>query len=155
MGTAAIPVVLLFLLLFFSWRTVYSANRDLVRAKAWGELARRSLPFAVLVLMALSLFVVRGYRESYVILVWMLIFGILILNFGPADGPTQILDILAFLSAFVMGAYCLVLVAVNNKNLPKKIRPHFLISAVLIFGGLGYLTAIFYSVIKFGVSDIG
>ncbi len=79
MGTAAIPVVLLFLLLFFSWRTVYSANRDLVRAKAWGELARRSLPFAVLVLMALSLFVVRGYRESYVILAWMLIFGVLII----------------------------------------------------------------------------
>ncbi|MBA3686971.1 MAG: Nramp family divalent metal transporter, partial [Planctomycetes bacterium] len=94
--------------------------------------------------------------QLYSMYLWgVLIFGILILNFGPADGPTQILDILAFLSAFVMGAYCLVLAAVNNKNLPKKIRPHFLITAVLIFGGLGYLTAIFYSVIRFGVSDIG
>src|SRR4029450_620227 len=86
---------------------------------------------------------------------FVILFGIVILNFGPADGPTQILDILAFLSAFVMGAYCLTLAACNNKNLPKKIRPHPLITAVLIFGGLGYLTAIMYSVIKFGVSDIG
>jgi hypothetical protein len=54
-----------------------------------------------------------------------------------------------------MGAYCLVLAAVNNKNLPKRIRPNPFITLVLILGGLGYLTAIFYSVIKFGVSDIG
>ena len=54
-----------------------------------------------------------------------------------------------------MGAYCLMLAAVNNMNLPKKIRPHWLITAVLVLGGLGYLTAIMYSVIKYGVSDIG
>jgi hypothetical protein len=94
--------------------------------------------------------------QIYSLYLWgVLIFGIIILNFGPADGPTQILDILAFLSAFVMGAYCLVLAAVNNKNLPKRIRPNPFITLVLILGGLGYLTAIFYSVIKFGVSDIG
>ena len=85
----------------------------------------------------------------------VIIFGIIILNFGPADGPTQILDILAFLSAFVMGAYCLVLAVVNNTVLPKKIRPHRLLTAVLVLGGIGYLTAIMYSVIKYGVSDIG
>jgi hypothetical protein len=85
----------------------------------------------------------------------VIIFGIIILNFGPADGPTQILDILAFLSAFVMGAYCLTLAAVNNKNLPKKIRPHWVITVILVLGGIGYLTAIMYSVLKFGVSDIG
>jgi hypothetical protein len=85
----------------------------------------------------------------------VIIFGIIILNFGPADGPTQILDILAFLSAFVMGAYCLVLAVVNNKNLPKKIRPHWFLTVVLVLGGIGYLTAIMYSVIKYGVSDIG
>ena len=55
----------------------------------------------------------------------MIIFGIVIMLFGPADGPTAILDILAFLSAFVMGAYCLTLAAVNNKNLPPKLRPHW------------------------------
>jgi hypothetical protein len=86
---------------------------------------------------------------------FVIIFGILVLNFGPADGPTQILDILAFLSAFVMGAYCLTLAAVNNRNLPKKIRPHPFLTVVLVLGGIGYLTAIFYSVIAYGVSDIG
>jgi hypothetical protein len=85
----------------------------------------------------------------------VVIFGIVILNFGPADGPAGILDILAFLSAFVMGAYCLTLAAVNNRNLPKRIRPHWFFTVVLILGGIGYLTAIMYSVIKYGVSDIG
>jgi hypothetical protein len=92
----------------------------------------------------------------YSVFLWfVIIFGIIILNFGPADGPTQILDILAFLSAFVMGAYCLTLAAVNNRNLPKKIRPHPFITVVLVLGGIGYLTAIMYSVIAYGVSDIG
>jgi hypothetical protein len=92
----------------------------------------------------------------YGIYLWfVIIFGIIILNFGPADGPTGILDILAFLSAFVMGAYCLTLAVVNNKNLPKKIRPHWFFTVVLVLGGIGYLTAIMYSVIKYGVSDIG
>ena len=54
-----------------------------------------------------------------------------------------------------MGAYCLTLAAVNNKNLPKKIRPHPIITVVLVFGGLGYLTILFYSLIKFGVTDLG
>jgi hypothetical protein len=92
----------------------------------------------------------------YGIYLWfVLIFGIIILNFGPADGPTGILDILAFLSAFVMGAYCLTLAAVNNTKLPKKLRPHWIFTVVLVLGGIGYLTAIMYSVIKYGVSDIG
>ncbi len=50
-------------------------------------------------------------------------FGILILLFGPADGPAGILDVLAFLSTFAMGAYCIVLLLVNNRLLPKPIRP--------------------------------
>jgi hypothetical protein len=92
----------------------------------------------------------------YGLYLWfVIIFGIIILNFGPADGPTGILDILAFLSAFVMGAYCLTLAVVNNKNLPKKLRPHWAFTVVLVLGGIGYLTAIMYSVIKYGVSDIG
>jgi hypothetical protein len=100
----------------------------------------------------------KRFKMAYIYgaYLWLvLIFGIIILNFGPADGPTQILDILAFLSAFVMGAYCLTLAVVNNKNLPKKIRPHWFLTVVLVLGGIGYLTAIMYSVIRFGVSDIG
>ena len=100
----------------------------------------------------------RKYKMAHLYagyLWFVILFGILILNFGPADGPTQILDILAFLSAFVMGAYCLTLAVCNNKNLPKKLRPHWFLTLVLVLGGIGYLTAIMYSVIKYGVSDIG
>ncbi len=94
--------------------------------------------------------------QLYAMYLWfVIIFGIVILNFGPADGPTQILDVLAFLSTFVMGAYCLTLAVVNNRNLPKKIRPNPIITAVLVLGGLGYLGALFYSLFKFGVTDLG
>jgi tetratricopeptide (TPR) repeat protein len=76
MGAAAIPVILVFLLVFLSWRVVFSANRDLFRAKAWNALTRRALPFAVLTLMALSLLVVQGYRENQaVLLTWALTFA--------------------------------------------------------------------------------
>jgi hypothetical protein len=100
----------------------------------------------------------KRFKMSHIygVYLWfVIIFGIIILNFGPADGPEGILDILAFLSAFVMGAYCLTLAVVNNKNLPKKLRPHWAFTVVLVLGGIGYLTAIMYSVIKYGVSDIG
>jgi hypothetical protein len=92
----------------------------------------------------------------YALFLWgVIIFGILIINFGPVDGPEAILNVLAFMSTFVMGAYCLTLAAVNNKNLPKKIRPHPIITVVLVFGGLAYLTILFYSLFKFGVTDLG
>jgi tetratricopeptide (TPR) repeat protein len=77
-GPRAITVVLIFLLVFLSWQTIYSANRDLARAKAWGELARRALPFGALFLMALSLFVVQSYRQSWVLVAWMVVSGVLI-----------------------------------------------------------------------------
>jgi hypothetical protein len=94
--------------------------------------------------------------QLYAMYLWgVIIFGVIILNFGPADGPTGILDILAFLSTFVMGAYCLVLAACNRRNLPEKIRPHMAITVILILGGIGYLAALFYSLIKFGVTDLG
>ncbi len=78
MGPGAITVVLIFLLVFLSWQTIYSANRDLARAKAWGELGRRALPFGALLLMALSLFVVQSYGQSWVLVAWMVVSGILI-----------------------------------------------------------------------------
>ena len=71
MGPAAIPIVLLILLVFLTWQTIYLANRDLVRARAWGELARRALPFGALALLALSLLVIQNYREGWVMLAWM------------------------------------------------------------------------------------
>ncbi|HZY57405.1 MAG TPA: hypothetical protein VFE09_06360, partial [Rubrobacteraceae bacterium] len=75
---SALPIVLIFLLIFLTWQTIYSANRDLVRAKAWGDLARRTLPFGALALMALSLFLVQQYRQGWVMITWMAVSGILI-----------------------------------------------------------------------------
>jgi len=75
LGPGAITVVLIFLLVFLTWQTIYSSNRDLVRAKAWGDLARRSLPFGALLLMASTLFVVQSYRESWVMITWIFASG--------------------------------------------------------------------------------
>jgi tetratricopeptide (TPR) repeat protein len=79
-GSGAITIVLIFLLLFVSWQTIYAANRDLARAKAWGGLARRVLPFLALLLMVLSLFVVQGYGEGRTILVWMAVSAVAIIG---------------------------------------------------------------------------
>jgi hypothetical protein len=78
-------------------------------------------------------------------------FGILILLFGPADGPAGILDVLAFLSTFAMGAYCIVLLLVNNKLLPKPIRPGIVRNVIIGFGAVFYLGMLFYSLVRFGV----
>ncbi len=78
MGTSALPIVLIFLLVLLTWQTIYSANKDLVRAKSWGDLARRALPFGALALMALSLFVVQQYRQGWVMISWMAVSGVLI-----------------------------------------------------------------------------
>jgi peptidoglycan/LPS O-acetylase OafA/YrhL len=86
---------------------------------------------------------------------FVILFGILIINFGPVDGPTSILNVLAFMSTFVMGAYCLTLAAVNRKCLPEKIRPKMIITVILVLGGIAYLGMLFYSMIKFGVTDLG
>jgi hypothetical protein len=92
----------------------------------------------------------------YGIFLWgVILFGILIINFGPVDGPTGILNILAFMSTFIMGAYCLTLAAVNRKCLPKKIRPNPIITVLLVLGGIAYLGMLLYSTIKFGVTDLG
>jgi hypothetical protein len=100
----------------------------------------------------------KKYKMSYLYagFLWFVItFGILIILFGPVDGPGAILNILAFLSTFVMGAYCLTLAVVNRKTLPKKLRPNWVTTSVLVFGGLAYLGMLFYSMIKFGVTDLG
>jgi tetratricopeptide (TPR) repeat protein len=78
LGPAAIPIVLLILLVFLTWQTIYSANRDLVRVRAWGELARRALPFGALALLALSLLVIQNYREGWVMLAWMAVSAVAI-----------------------------------------------------------------------------
>ena len=74
MGTAAIPVILTVLLIVVAWRVVFGFNKDLVRVGAWGELARRSLPFAAITLMAASLPLVQG-RGGSVPVIWAITFG--------------------------------------------------------------------------------
>ncbi len=80
MGTGAITIVLIFLLLFVSWQTIYAANRDLARAKAWGDLLRRALPFFALLLMVLSLFVVQSFGQGWTLLAWMAVAGVAIIG---------------------------------------------------------------------------
>lgn len=79
--------MLLFLLVFLTWQTIYSANRDLVRAKAWGDLARRTLPFGALLLMASSLFYVQSFRDSRVMVGWMIASGVLIVATSVLSVP--------------------------------------------------------------------
>ncbi|MQA16419.1 MAG: hypothetical protein GEV09_20430 [Pseudonocardiaceae bacterium] len=104
----------------------------------------------------MTYFFVRGAKRFkmshiYFAFLWGVItFGILILLFGPADGPTEILDILAFLSTFAMGSYCVVLLLTNNMLLPKKIRPGIVANTIVGFGAVFYLGMLFYSLIAFG-----
>ncbi len=88
MGTAALPVVLIALVVAFSAQSILSTNRDLFRAREWGELARRFMPFGVLTLMALSLLAVRSLDEGWVMFVWMVVFGIAIILATIFSVPT-------------------------------------------------------------------
>ena len=80
MGPGAITIVLIFLLLFVSWQTIYAANRDLARAKAWGDLVRKALPFLALLLLVLSLFVVQSYGQGRTLLAWMAVSAVAIIG---------------------------------------------------------------------------
>src|SRR5919107_1063331 len=80
LGSGAITIVLIFLLLFVSWQTIYAANRDLARAKAWGDLARKALPFLALLLMVLSLFVIQSIGQGQALLAWMAVSAIFIIG---------------------------------------------------------------------------
>lgn len=95
----------------------------------------------------------KKFKMSYLYGGWLwglLIFGIVIIIWGPADGPSQILNTLAFMSTFIMGAYCLTLLAVNNTQLPKKLRPGWFANLFLGIGGVGYLLMLFYSLFAYG-----
>ncbi len=93
-----------------------------------------------------------GMSHLYAGFLWGVItFGIVILLWGPADGPGAILDVLAFLSTFAMGAYCVVLLLVNNRMLPKPIRPKLVTNVIIGLGAFFYLGMLFYSLVRFGV----
>ena len=75
MGAGAIPIVLTFALLLVAWQVIFASNRDLVRTRAWGELARRLLPFASIAIMAASLPLVQGPQVWWLPYAWALAFG--------------------------------------------------------------------------------
>jgi tetratricopeptide (TPR) repeat protein len=75
LGAGAIPIVLTFALLVVAWQVVFASNRDLTRARAWGELVRRLLPFAAIAIMAASLPLVQGPQVWWLPYAWALAFG--------------------------------------------------------------------------------
>ncbi len=89
-------------------------------------------------------------RLYYAFLYFVVVFGILVVWLNSASAPTLILDMLAFLSAFVMGAYCLLLLGTNNLLLPKGIRPGVINNLVVAAGAVFYLAGLFYSVLFLG-----
>ena len=96
----------------------------------------------------------KRFRVSYIYAAFLwgvILFGILILLFGPADGPEGILDTLAFLSTFAMGSYCVVLLLVNNRMLPRPIRPKLWTNVVIGLGAVFYLGMLLFSLVRFGV----
>jgi apolipoprotein N-acyltransferase len=88
----------------------------------------------------------------YMFYVWFIIlFGIVTLSWvGTEDGPGAILDILAFMSAAVMGAYCILLLFVNNRLLPRKLRPGLISNIALGIGVLLYLGGTLWSWLVMG-----
>lgn len=77
LSPGALTFLLLAVVLVFTWQSIYTANKDLARAKAWGELARRALPLVVLILMALSLPLVQTLEGNGTVL-WISVFALLI-----------------------------------------------------------------------------
>lgn len=98
-----------------------------------------------------------GMSKIYLAYVWFLtVFGILVLSLvglgvmGNEDGPAFILNFLAYLSAFAMGAYSVVLLITNKKLLPKKLRMGPVSTALLSLGALVYLGGTLVSMLVFG-----
>ncbi|WP_273888934.1 tetratricopeptide repeat protein [Rubrobacter naiadicus] len=88
MGSGAtLPVILLLVILIVSWQLVYTANKDLVRTKAWGYFGRRLLPYAILVLMALSLFFIRSVQQEWALMTWAGVFAVAVIASNIFSSP--------------------------------------------------------------------
>jgi hypothetical protein len=97
-----------------------------------------------------------GISRIYLTYVWVAVAaGVTVMTLvglgimGNEDGPGFILNTLAFLSAFVMGAYCILLLFTNNM-LPQKIRPKLWTNIALGFAAFMYLGGIAASLIFYG-----
>ncbi len=76
MPAGLLPLVLLLLLLVVAFQVIFSFNRDLFRASAWGELARKALPLAILLVMVATLPLIQLTNVEWIPLVWALVLGI-------------------------------------------------------------------------------
>jgi hypothetical protein len=97
-----------------------------------------------------------GMSRIYLTYVWVAVAaGVTVLTLvglgimGNEDGPGFLLNTLAFLSAFVMGAYCILLLFTNNM-LPKRIRPKMWTNVALGAAACLYLGGIAASLILYG-----
>jgi hypothetical protein len=85
----------------------------------------------------------------YFFLYLVCILGITVIWINQGRPATFLLDILAFLSPFIMGGYCLVLLWTNNRFLPKEIRPNPLVSLIVALGVVLYWGGLFASLLLF------
>ena len=92
-----------------------------------------------------------GMRKWYYIWVAIVtLVGITMVLIGQAKGPVFLLDLLAFLSPWAMGSYCLLLLYVNNVMVPGKLKMSWVSTLILAFGAVFYLVSLFYSIFVFG-----
>lgn len=95
-------------------------------------------------------------NRLYYLFLWGIVaIGIVTLLIGSPKGPGFILDTLAFLSTFVMGAYCLLLMVTNNVLLPKPLRPGWLSNLAMGVAAVFYLGGLFYSFFILGALPKG
>jgi hypothetical protein len=77
-------------------------------------------------------------RWYYIYLYFVCAVGILVILLNQGRPATFLLNVLAFMSPFIMGAYCPVVLWVNNRYLPKEIRPNPIVSVIVFAGFLFY-----------------
>jgi len=88
-------------------------------------------------------------RWYYIYLYFVCLVGILVILVNQGRPATFLLNILAFMSPFIMGAYCPLVLWVNNRYLPKEIRPHPIASLIVFAGFLFYWGGLFTSLLLF------
>lgn len=89
MSQAAFSALLILLVLLATLYTIYAGNRDLIRARAWGELFRRALPFLALLVMASTVLFVRNLQQGWAMLAWFALFGLLIVLSSVLSVPAE------------------------------------------------------------------
>jgi len=89
LSQAAFSALLILLVLLATLYTIYAGNRDLIRARAWGELFRRALPFLALLVMASTVLFVRNLQQGWAMLAWFALFGLLIVLSSVLSVPAE------------------------------------------------------------------